>query len=466
MEATRTIRPQPGPQWNFLACRADIAIYGGSAGSGKSFALLLGASRHVAKRDYRALILRRTTPELRAPGALWDETHELYPSMSGTPRQSPLLEWQWPSGATVQFNHLEHDKSLLKYHGAQLGFIGFDELTTFTAHQFWYLQARLRSKAGIKARIRATTNPDADSWVAKLIEWWIDPETGYPIPERASVLRYFVRVGDELLWADDPAELSEHLDPEGEPLPPRSLTFVPAKLEDNQILMEKSPEYRAILLSMRAVERERFLHGNWLIRPAAGDYFKRAWVEPLEDAVPIRDVEWVRGWDLASTEPLPGRDPDWTVGILLGRSPDGRYWLADAVYDRLSPGKVEKLIIETAIEDRRTRGQVRIALPQDPGAGGKLTAAYMVRLLAGFDVRYRPVTGNKVQRFSPFSAQAEASNVSAARGSWNDYVFRELENFPPGNGRGHDDVADAVSLAFDFLTRRAPRPAVGRYAMH
>ena len=65
-------------------------------------------------------------------------------------------------------------------------------------------------------------------------------------------------------------DLAEHVDPEGQPLPPKSLTFIPAKLEDNPALMAANPEYRASLLAMGTVERERLLHGNWRIRPEAG----------------------------------------------------------------------------------------------------------------------------------------------------------------------------------------------------
>ena len=63
--------------------------------------------------------------------------------------------------------------------------------------------------AGVPGYIRATCNPDADSWVRSLIDWWIDPDTGFPIKERSGVLRWFVRDGDSLHWADTRADLVE-----------------------------------------------------------------------------------------------------------------------------------------------------------------------------------------------------------------------------------------------------------------
>ena len=84
------------------------------------------------------------------------------------------------------------------WQGAQITLICFDELTHFSAHQFFYMVSRNRSTCGVRPYIRATCNPDADSWVADFLTWWIDPESGLPIPERAGVLRYFVRIAEKI----------------------------------------------------------------------------------------------------------------------------------------------------------------------------------------------------------------------------------------------------------------------------
>src|SRR6516225_5233687 len=68
--------------------------------------------------------------------------------------------------------------------------------------------SRNRSTCGVRPYIRATCNPDADSWVAEFISWWIDPVSGRPIPERAGVLRYFVRIAEKIVWADRPEDSS------------------------------------------------------------------------------------------------------------------------------------------------------------------------------------------------------------------------------------------------------------------
>jgi predicted phage terminase large subunit-like protein len=412
--------PQPGQQERFLGSKADIAIYGGAAGGGKTWALLLQPTKHKAHADFSAVFFRRTTVQIRNPGGLWDESFKLYTG-SGAQPFSAALEWRFPSGAKVRFAHLEHEKTVLEWQGAQAPLICFDELTHFTAAQFWSMTARNRSVGLVKPYIRATCNPDADSWVAELIAWWIDQETGFPIRSRNGKLRWFVRVDDHLQWADRSSDLRRRY----KGLQPRSLTFIPAQLKDNRALAKSDPEYRARLMALPRVERERLLHGNWKIRPAAGLYFNRAWCQVV-DAVPA-GLAVKRGWDLAATPKTEANDPDWTVGVKLGRTPDGRYFVLDCRRLRGTPAAVERLLANTAAEDGES---VEVALPQDPGQAGKAQAHALVRALEGFTVRATPESGDKVTRFGPFSAQAEAGNVYVLRAPWNEAWFAALESFP------------------------------------
>lgn len=261
---TRVIRPQPGPQERFLASSADIAIYGGSAGAGKSFALLLEPLRHIANPDFGATIFRRTTPQITNEGALWDESVKLYGGLAE--QKLGDLSWRFPAGSSVGFAHLEHDKTVLNYQGSQIPYLGFDEITHFTAAQFWYMLSRNRSMCGVRPYVRATCNPDPDSFVAELIAWWID-DNGFPIPERSGVLRWFIRMGDKLIWGDKPEDLASYLNPyDGKPIPPKSLTFISAKLSDNPALLAADPGYVANLMALPAVEQARLMGGNWKIR--------------------------------------------------------------------------------------------------------------------------------------------------------------------------------------------------------
>jgi predicted phage terminase large subunit-like protein len=439
----RQIRPQPGPQHQFLSTSADIAIYGGSAGGGKSYALLLEPLRHVSNSKFSAVIFRRTLADVKKTGSLWDTSFELYGSVGAKPISSTLT-WEFKSGSKITFGHLENENTVLNWQGAQIPLVAFDELTHFSRAQFFYMLSRNRSGSGVRPYVRATTNPDSDSWVAEFISWWIDQKTGLPILERSGAIRWFVRVGDVLQWADTQAELIERF---GSEVVPKSVTFIPARLEDNAILMQMDPGYRANLLALPRVERERLLGGNWKVRPSSGLYFRREWVE-IVDAIPL-GTEFVRGWDFASTEKTSENDPDWTAGTKIGRMPDGRFIVAHHTRMQESPLKVERAVMNTASADGK---KVRIRIPQDPGQAGKDQCARYVRMLAGYIVRTGPVSGDKATRFSPFSAQAEAGNVVVLRGDWNEAWFTVLENFPDAV---HDDDVDSTSEAFNELTTRA-----------
>ena len=444
MSDVEAIRPQPGPQERFLSTAADIAIYGGAAGGGKSWALLLEPLRHVTTNDgFAAVFFRRNATQVTNPGGLWDASCKLFPQTAGLPI-SHKLEWRWHGGGRVKFAHLEHEKSVYDWQGSEIPLICFDELTHFSKAQFFYMLSRNRSMCGVKPYIRASTNPDADSWVAEFIAWWIDRETGLPIPERSGVIRWFVRINDAIQWGDTPEELKERF---GKRVRPKSVTFIGAKLSDNQALMQADPEYEANLMAQNAVERARLADGNWKIRPAAGLYFKRHWVR-IVDAAPA-DLVVVRYWDLAATEKTELNDPDWTVGVKMGKQiSTGLYFVLHALRMRESPAKVERAIKNTAEADGPT---VRIGVPQDPGQAGKSQVSTLVRMLAGFTATGSRESGDKVVRFGPFSAQCEAGNVAFVRGPWNGDVFDQLEAFPPANEHGHDDDADACSGAFTLL---------------
>jgi predicted phage terminase large subunit-like protein len=445
--AAAQIRPQLGPQERFLATPADIAIYGGAAGGGKSYGLLLEPLRHIANKKFGAVIFRRQMTDVLKEGGLWDVSGELYGSLGAKSNQQQH-NYTFGSGARIGFGHLEHEKTKYDWQGGQIALLLFDELTHFTKTQFFYMLSRNRSTSGVKPYVRATTNPDADSWVAEFISWWIDPDTGLPIPERDGVLRYFVRRGETFIWGDTAQELVDS-HPDVKLNEVKSVTFIASNIHDNKILLEKDPGYLGNLKAQNLVDRERLLGGNWKIRPSAGLYFKRSYFEVIE-AAPAGLLA-VRSWDLAATEKKEGTDPDWTVGLKLSRDSKGTFYVEHVERLQGSPRAVETAICNIAASDGKT---VRIRLPQDPGQAGKSQSAYLVSLLAGYIVTTERETGDKVTRAGAASSQAEVGNIKVVRGVWNEVFFSELENFPPT--KGHDDQVDALSGAVNTILQPVP----------
>ena len=439
-----------------LSTPATICIYGGAAGGGKSFAMLMEPLRYTSVKGFNAVIFRSQFADIVKSGGLWEESEKMYGQIKGaTPR---IVDKQWvfrdKTGnvlSKVTFAYV-NEQNFNTWKGSQIALLGFDELCDIPEKVFFFMLSRNRSTCGVEPYVRGTCNPDPDSWVAKFIEWWIDQETGYAIPERSGVIRWFVRRDEQIYWADTKEELWERFDlkTEEEKQEPRSATFIMSSVYDNKELLKVNPAYLGNLKAMAEVDRERFLRGNWKIRPAAGLYFNRIQVDILEEINP-KDFQYVcRAWDLAATEQKDTNDPDSTAGVLMGkRKQDGLFVVLDVINRKVKAGDVEKLIQSTAVSDRATyKGMYKIRIPVDPGAAGKIVADNYVKKLAGFSVKAERVTGSKVARATPFASQWQNGNVAILAGEWNDAYFAQLEAFPEGS---HDDMVDASSDAFNEL---------------
>jgi len=187
---------------------------------------------------------------------------KIYPRLGGVPTENNLT-WKFPSGAKIKFSHLQHEKNKYDHQSAAYVFIGFDELPQFTSSMFFYLLTRNSAPSGYDRPVycRCTGNPEP-GWVADLIQWWWDPETGYAIPERSGVIRYYTRIEDQIIWVD---KNWRGVGADGKEVLPKSFTFIPAMLRDNPIYMEQDPAYESNLMAQDMVTRERLLKGNWKI---------------------------------------------------------------------------------------------------------------------------------------------------------------------------------------------------------
>lgn len=450
--AERTIQLQPGPQLRFVSTTADIAVFGGAAGGGKSFALLYDPLRWVWKRPgFSSAIFRRTYPQITNPGGLWDEASALYAPLGAHMIVNRMEAAFPPLKTTIAFRHMQHEDTKYDYQGSQIPYLGFDELTHFTESQFWYMLSRNRSLCGIRPYVRATCNPDSDSWLRDFLTWWIAAD-GYATMERAGCLRWFVRVQNRLAWFDTEQDARK----EYPQLDPKSVTFIPSSVYNNAVLLKRDPGYLANLMALPELERHRLLGdpvrgGNWNIK-AGGTKFRREWFGIVE-AIPRKIDCVVRAWDLAATDPVAaglgdGRECDWTAGVKMGWA-DGVYYVLDVIHRQASPAAIEKLVYQTAILDRL---ECPIRFEEEGGASGKIVTDHYARhVLQGFNFAGIPARGTKTVRANPFSAAAEQGRVMLARADWNLPFLDELESF--SETCLHDDMVDAASGAHAFLSQ-------------
>jgi predicted phage terminase large subunit-like protein len=447
------IAPYPGPQTEFLQCPADILVTGGAAGGGKSYSLLFDCLKYSPLPGWHGIIFRRLTTELTTGGGIWDTARSFFGKVYGSALKcvsSPHHVVKFPNGGTLEFRHLQRDDTVESFKSSQYDWIGFEEATQFTEHQFFYMASRNRSPMGYPCRIRLTTNPDADSWLKDFLSWWIDQETGYAIPARSGTARHFYRNQDDdtLNWYSTRAAAEKgNADLFRLGIAPKSVVFIPSSIEDNPTLYAPGSQYFANLMSLPLVERERLAKGNWLITASDG-LFKREWFQVVGAIPAAGGIRYVRAWDLAATAERDGKDPCYTVGVLMAVDANGVFYVVDVARFRSEPLGVINAMVGIASQDRQKYGSVQIAFEEEGGSGGKFAAGQIIRALAGFNIESVRPDNNKEARAKPFISQAQANNVKLVNGPWIGDYLNELVRFPFGK---FADQVDATSLAFSRI---------------
>lgn len=430
---TKQIQPNSKKQEQFIASTAKECLYAGSAGSGKTFALLLSAAKKTNDPNYTALVFRNTYAQVE--NILLRESFEMYTTLGGTYNKTNKT-WTFRSGAKIIFGYMENDEDAFNYLGMGVQFVGFDELVLFSKFQYENIVMRMRSATGIPTVIRATTNPRCE-WVHTRFYHWLSPHNP-PVIENDGYNFTFKTI------RHNPGKDCPLLD-SGTIVKISGFTrqCILGYLEDNKTLMDNDPTYKDLMLSRDKLERERYYYNNWDIMPSPGMYFRRKYFEVI-DVAPA-DTKKIRAWDLAATT-----TGDYTVGLLLGEKA-GIYYVEDVFIDKLSPNDVEKAISNIALQDGKT---TLISIPQDPGSAGKSYAQHISKLLAGYNFKISPETGSKETRAKGISAQCEAGNVRVIRGNWNKEFWDQCEGFP--DDKNHDDIVDALSRAFNTFIQGMP----------
>lgn len=421
---------------DFHSCGADICVYGGGAGGGKTYSLCLEPLRHIRTKGFGCVTFRRTYPSIFAEGSLWDTAASIYPYFGGQGSVGNA-EWNFPKwGTRLGFSHMANESDKDSWLSAQIPLIQFDQLEEFSATQFWYMLGRNRTTCGVRPYIRAGANPKP-GWLADLLQWWWDPQTGYAIEERSGVVRWFVRVKGRLYWFDSKAEAKASF-PNGLPM---SFTFIKALVDDNAALLEKDPDYRAKLDNMLEVERERYLKGNWKIKLSAGMLLKREWfkVVPASE-VPARVERDMRYWDLAATgEENPNfEEACFTAGARIALNA-GRWFVRSIKRCRVNPAEQEEFVANTASQDGR---HVQVRIEKEGGSGGPIVESHYARhVLVGYDFtgsRDKFQKKDKVTRAGVVASAAKLGNVMLVatgdqkQDEWIEQFLTDCDNAPDG----------------------------------
>lgn len=456
---TPKFAPASIKQAMILNSTSKITLAGGSAGSGKTFILLMVALRFMQDPHATGIIFRRTTKQINTPGGIWAEAVGMYKAIYGNRLRvkNRENEFVFPNNAVLKFSHFEYEHNKHDHQGGQYSFIAFDEGTHFTKGMITYLISRLRNaKVKYTPQMYISCNPDADHFLRSWVEFCLD-ENGIPIDKLADKERYFVVQNDEFIWANDRKEL-EKIYGSGEDSGISSFRFIPAKCTDNPPLLKAQPDYISNLKALGRVEEMRLLHGSWTVRAEAAGYIKEKFFHIVNERC-ITPIKRIRAWDLAATIPSEvNRDPDYTVGVLMSKDKDKMYYIEDMVRFRDRFAGVEEKILQTAIRDGR---ETIIVIPVDAGAAGKAYALGLQQKFAehGFTVQLDKTNSSKTVRVGPFASMAESGWIGVVRGDWNEQFFRESEAFDGDKNSGqHDDIVDATASAFNKLKQSYSLP--------
>jgi predicted phage terminase large subunit-like protein len=464
--------PKSQKQYDFIHSDTDITLFGGAAGSGKTWTGLCRFLRFVNEPLYIGYVIRKTASSLRT-GAFETAIRLFTAWESKVKVNRNEMTFKFPSGCRIILKGLDGQAGMDFFQGQEISGAMIDEATHISAEEVSWILTRLRTNSSAKPTAWLTCNPDQDSFLLDWAKWYLHPKKTYetdekgntidvggrPDPAKNGKVRWYYVIDSLYVWAESKEELIEkYKDYVEEGQNPMSFRFIGATYKDNPMLPKK---YISDLMNQSKVEKERLVHGNWYARAEGAGLWKNEWCVKLSsfpnpDDPDDKIIKRVRCWDLAYTEPHDGNlDPDYTVGVLMGKTKNGFYVVEHVVRKQMRVGKLHRFIAEVALKDYDVYGIIPQVLPEDP-ASGKATFAFTKEyLMQNGVVAVQKVMGsnkrNKLERFKNFASASENGAVYIMEADWNDEYFAELEAFDGTRNVRHDDQVDASSDAFNTL---------------
>lgn len=284
--------PSPGPQSAAFYSKADVLLYGGQAGGGKS-GLLVGLALTKHKRS---LLMRRQYTDL---GALTEDCLEKHGTRKGF-SGSPPAKLKTEDGRLIDFGAAKQPGDEQHWRGQPHDLLGIDEASQFLESQVRFLMGWVRSvEPGQRCRVVLATNPPENiaegAWLKKMFAPWLDP--AHPKPAKPGELRWVVSDDrGEDLWVDGP----EQVNIGGRMVQPLSRTFIPAALDDNPFL--KDTGYRAQLDGLPEPLRSAVRDGNWMISHE-------------DDEWQVIPTNWILAAQQRWTRDPPATSPMCAIGV-------------------------------------------------------------------------------------------------------------------------------------------------------
>ncbi|RAH36731.1 phage terminase large subunit [Halomonas sp. SL1] len=437
----------------------DILLFGGASGAGKSFLSLLKLLIDcVEDPNYNSFLLRESLVQIKSPGSLWEEANKMF-AQFGAKSNNIQNQIRFPNGAFIKFHYLKDNEN--DFQGSQANFLIDEASQIKNVDNVWYLTSRMRGRSKKRKTLRMTANPDRNSF---LFGWlnkagYLD-EMGYPEKSMDGVTTYLVQLqGDFEFFLSRKAIKDKYGDAAAKSA--YSFVFHSANIYNNPIYLKDQPEYVFKLENLKKLEKDRLLHGNWLVSDNPAGFIKREDFKEIDLCEVPLDIPIVRSWDLAATpvDPTKGKknggDPDWTRGTLCGYEKDtGNFYILDMKSLRDRSALVDNLVMKTARED--SKYDAYTIIPQDVGASGvEVAQTKRTKLLAqGSKPIIHKARKAKLKMAENFLIAVQEGRVFVVKGTFSDANYSELENFLGDNKNNghHDDVMDTLAQAYSILT--------------